>query len=282
MNHFKKWGKRQEEEIKSPKEAANGEEKFEEEVSKKEDESKGEGGDDNMVEDIDYDKMGRVMSEYVGKELRTFREELEKPEREAERIGQVVGEQVKKILPKELEPKLEEFKGSLKEDIKGLSKDEAAEAVEERLKTLCEDPNSVLCQMATQTAKAIIQADREEQRNEGGKGFEMPKISPEFEVAWKELSPEDKKKLTLIPRDAHQTMLEIITESPESHKGLNRRIFENLTEEEITELVKEKPELVAKLPGAVCTTPECKEAWNKAVKENPNIKEEEKSHWLLK
>ena len=77
-------------------------------------------------------------------------------------------------------------------------------------------------------------------------------------------------------------MLEIITESPESHKGLNRRIFENLTEEEITELVKEKPELVAKLPGAVCTTPECKEAWNKAVKENPNIKEEEKSHWLLK
>lgn len=266
--------KRKEEEIKSPEEAANEEER-------KEDESEGKGGDGIMAEEIDYDKMGRVMSEYVGKELRTFREELEKPEREAERIGQLVGQEVKKILPDELKPKLEEFKGSLKEDIKGLSKDEAAGAVEERLRTLCEDPDSVLCQMAKETAKAIIQADSEEQRDNGGKGFEMPKISPEFEEEWKKLSPEDKKKLTLIPRDAHQTMLDIITESPESHKGLNKRIFERLTEEQIMELVKKNPELVAKLPGAVCTSPECKEAWNKAVQENPNIKEEEKSHWLL-
>jgi len=89
--------------------------------------------------------------------------------------------------------------------------------------------------------------------------------------------------LDLIPRKAHKTMLEILLESPESYKGLNKEILNRLKEEEIIEIVNERPDLAVVIGKAMCGANEaCKTSWNKAIEESTEIKEEEKKHWLLK
>lgn len=270
----------------SKQEAPSGEDdnptiQSEDEIEKsKEDELdiKKDGGDE--MADINYEKIADMQK----KATREIMEELQQPQREAEQIEKAVKKEVSGAVRSEVKAEIESLKPSLIDEIKGLSKEEATQLVEGRFQELikkeCEDPNSLSCQMAKNTASAVLD-EVLKKKSEEKKPFEMPKVTDEFEEEWKKLTPEQKKALELIPAKAHKIMLDIITESPESHKGLNRRIFKGLTEEEIAELVKDNPDLVTKFPEAICTTPECKEAWNKGVEASEKIKEEEKSHWLL-
>lgn len=241
---------------------------------------KKKGGGD-MPPEIDYEKIGREFEKATEKLLEKF----VAPERETKRIQEVVKEEVPKVVGTEVDQRIEKLKTSLIEEVKGLSEEDATKLVDTRIgeltKEACEDPNSPYCQMAKQTAKVVVD-EVLKNRKEEKKPFEMPKISPEYEEKWNRLTPEERKVLTLIPAKAHKTMLEILVESPESYKGLNKEILTRLIEEEITEIVKENPDIVTKLPGVICTTPECKEAWNKAVEASEKIKAEEKPHWLLK
>jgi len=237
------------------------------------------GGD--MPPEIDYDRIGREYEKATERLLEKF----VAPERETKRIQEAVKEEVPKVVGAEVDQRIEKLKTSLIEEIKGLSKDEAIQLVDERtkemIKTECEDPNSPSCVMAKQTAKAVVD-EVLKSRKEEKKPFELPKITPEFDEVWNKMTPEERKALDLIPGKAHKTMLEILVESPESFEGLNKEILTRISEEQLTKLAKENPDIVTKFPGVICTTPECKAAWNKAVEASDKIKAEEKPHWLLK
>lgn len=241
--------------------------------------SKKDGGDE--MQDVDYEKIASMQKGV----MREVIKEMQQPQREAEQIEEAVKKELSGAVRSEVKAEIESLKPSLIDEIKGLSKEEATQLAEGRFQELikkeCEDPNSLSCQMAKNTASAMVD-EVLKKKSQGKKSFEMPKVTDEFEEEWKKLTPEQRKALDLIPAKAHKTMLEILTSSEESRKGLNRRTFENLTQEEITELVKDNPDLVTKFPGAICTTPECKEAWNKAVEASEKIETEEKKHWLLK
>lgn len=238
------------------------------------------GGDE--MPDIDYEKLANMQKEAT----REIIKELQQPQREAERIQQVVKEEIPKVVKAEVTESMEKLKSSLKEEIKGLSKDEATELIDERMKGMikaeCEDPDSPSCLMAKQTAKAVVD-EVLKTRKEEKKPFEIPKTTPEFEEVWNKMTPEERKALDLIPRKAHKTMLEILLESPDSYKGLNKEILNRLKEEEIIEIVNERPDLAVVIGKAMCGANEaCKTSWNKAIEESTEIKEEEKKHFLLK
>ena len=239
---------------------------------------KGGGG---MPPEIDYNKIAAMNREAT----REILKELQEPQREVERIKEAVKEEVPKVVGTEVEQRIEKLKTSLTEEVKGLSKDEAIQLIDERMKELmkteCEDPNSLSCKMAKETAKTVV--DEVLESREEKKPFEMPKVTPEYDEEWKKLTPEQRKALELIPKGDHPTMLEIILESPESHDGLNRRILERLSDEEMRAIVNQKPELAIKVAKAMCgANEECKAGYNKAIEESSEIPPKEKPHWLLK
>ena len=258
-------------------------------INKKIDESKEEqvdsllhGGGGDMPGEIDYEKLANMQKEAT----REIIKELQQPQREVEQIQRVVEEEVPKVVKAEVTQSMEKLKSSLKEEVKGLSKEKATELVDtkvgELIKKECEDPNSPSCVMAKHTAKAVVD-EVLKARKEEKKSFEVPKTTPEFEEVWNKMNPEERKALDLIPRKAHKTMLEILLESPESYKGLNKEILNRLKEEEIIEVVNERPDLAVVIGKAMCGANEaCKTSWNKAIEESTEIKEEEKKSWLLK
>lgn len=265
----------------SPEEQGGSQEK--KEISKEEqlDILKKKGGGD-MPPEIDYDKIGREFEKATERLLEKFVE----PQKEEERIQEVVKEEVPNVVSTELDKRMESLKTSLKEEVKGLSKDEATALIDERMKEMikaeCDDPNSIMCVMTKQTAKTIVDEVLKEKKEEK-KPFELPKITPEFEEAWKKLTPEQRKVLDLVPSKAHKTMLDIMLESPESYKGLNKEIMNRLKEDELIEIVNERPDLAVVIGKAMCGANEaCKTSWNKTIEESTQIKEEEKPHWLLK
>jgi len=108
------------------------------------------------------------------------------------------------------------------------------------------------------------------------------KITPEFEEEWKGLSPDEKARRSLIPRDAHKTMLKVITDSPESRKGLNRDVVKRLTGDEWSEIFKEIPEVLEMVAQGICRSPEeCREKYNAAIDKAKSGVKGEKS-WLEK
>lgn len=235
-----------------------------------------------MPGEVDYDRIGREYEKATERLL----EKYVAPERETKRIQEVVKEEVPKVLDTELKKRMDNLKSSLIQEVKGLSKEDATELVDARvgelIKKECEDPNSPSCVMAKQTAKVVVE-EILTKKSEEKKPFEIPKMTPEFEEEWKKLTPEQRKALDLIPAKAHKTMLEIILESPESHKGLNKDVMNRLKEEEIIEIVNERPDLAVVIGKAMCGANEaCRTSWNKAIEESTEIKEEEKKSWLLK
>jgi len=242
---------------------------------------KKKGGGD-MPPEIDYDRIGREYEKATEKLLEKF----VGPERETKRIQEVVKEEIPKAVGAEVDQRIEKLKTSLAEEVKGLSKDEAIALIDQRMKEAikaeCTDPNSLSCQMAKNTAKSVVD-EVLKTRKEEKKPFEMPKMTPEFEEQWKKLTPEQRKVLDLIPAKAHKTMLEIMLESPESYKGLNKEVVNRLKEEELIEIVNERPDLAVVIGKAMCGANEaCKTQWNKTIEESTEIKEEDKPHWLLK
>jgi len=254
-------------------------------VEEEKEESKGEKGDkitkdpgaspgEEMEEmEFDYAKMAREMKKVDDEVL------SQKQVRERE-IDKSVGQRMKD-LDTSLDLKFGQMKSGILEEIKGLPKDEAKKLVDEQIAEKCKNPDDPLCQALKEIAKTTVA-----EAIKGGKGtgeiFEMPTITEEYRIEFQKLNPEQRAKLQLIPHDSHETMMTLLDGSDKSRKGLNKRIFERLTEGDLKELLTENPQLVTKLPGALCTTPGCTEVWNKAVEENPEIKPEEKKHWLLK
>jgi len=106
-------------------------------------------------------------------------------------------------------------------------------------------------------------------------------VQKELEKRWPTMSDEEKADLPLIPRDSHETMLKILSESPKSRKGLNKRVVERLSGNEWAELLAEKPRIAEMVAQGVCRSPEeCREKYNRAL--DKEKKEGKGEHWLTK
>ena len=106
-------------------------------------------------------------------------------------------------------------------------------------------------------------------------------VRQEIEKTWPNLSDEEKARQPVIPKDAHRTMLKIITESPESHKGLNRQVVKRLTGDEWSEIFSEIPEVLEMVAQGLCRSPEeCRDKYNQAIEKAKSQLKGEKGSWL--
>jgi len=106
-------------------------------------------------------------------------------------------------------------------------------------------------------------------------------VKKELEKKWPGMSDEEKAGLPLIPRDSHETMLKILSESPKSRKGLNKRVVERLTGDDWAELLAEKPRIAEMVAQGLCRSPEeCRQKYNATV--DKEKKDGKGQHWLSK
>lgn len=116
----------------------------------------------------------------------------------------------------------------------------------------------------------------------------IDKAYKELDGQWEKLSPEQKKKLKVIPKGAHETMFEeIFSPDSKSRRGGIKKVLREMSKKEWEEILNEEPEILVMFLGGLCRTKEeCQRKYNVFLEqERKEVKQEgkgQKEHFLVK